>query len=766
MDARQVHGHKDAWAALAAAVLLSALSAAAPAAQRVALVIGNSAYEHTDALRNPGNDAADMAGALKRLGFEVVEGTDLDFDGFYDKLRAFEEASRGADVTLFFYAGHGLQVQDSNWLAPVDAKLETKLDLRRGAIELDTVMESMRGTKKLVFLDACRNNPLAGELARSMGLSRAVATRRGLARVEVESGSGTLIGYATAPGDVADDGAGRNSPFTAALLEHIETPGLSANDMFSEVAESVRNATNRGQVPWMETSLGRFYLASGAPPSPPKDTATAGAGGTAVPPPSGDAARAYEAAERIGTIAAFRLVVTGFPGSIYAKLAQEHIDRHGGSEPLVVAGGDPDDAVLAATPEAVERGLGLSREDRRLVQMGLSSAGHDAGGVDGMFGGGTRRALRGWQESKEVEVTGYLTGEQWEVLLALGREEEARLRAEAERREREAEERQRAEAEERARKVLERRRAEREAREAEERRRAEAERERKAREAEERRKRARGPGTKFRDCPECPELVVVPSGSYEMGSERGDSDEQPVHEVWIGYPFAVGVKEVTVGEYGRFVSETGRSMGDSCRTYESGEWESRSGRGWRNPGFGQTDGHPVVCVSWDDAKAYVGWLSGKTGEGYRLLSESEWEYVARGGTETLRYWGEGESGQCRYANGADREAKRHNSGWTTVDCDDGHYRTAPVGSYEENGFGLHDVLGNVWEWVEDCWNGSYAGAPSDGSAWGSGDCGRRVLRGGSWLNRPSYLRSAYRNWSTSGNRDYSVGFRVARTLTP
>ena len=279
-------------------------------------------------------------------------------------------------------------------------------------------------------------------------------------------------------------------------------------------------------------------------------------------------------------------------------------------------------------------------------------------------------------------------------------------------------------------------------------------------------------GTKFRDCPECPELVVVPSGSYEMGSpssEAGrDGDEGPVHRVTIGRPFAVGVKEVTVGEYGRFVSETGRSMGDSCRTYEGGGWESRSGRGWRNPGFSQTDGHPVVCVSWHDAKAYVGWLSGETGEEYRLLSESEWEYVARGGTGTSRYWGESESGQCRYANGGDKATKRRDSDWkwAIASCDDGHARTAPVGRYEENGYGLHDVLGNVWEWVEDCWNGSYAGAPSDGSAWGSGDCDQRVLRGGSWLNGPRILRSANRFRNTTGLRDINLGFRVARTLTP
>ena len=282
-------------------------------------------------------------------------------------------------------------------------------------------------------------------------------------------------------------------------------------------------------------------------------------------------------------------------------------------------------------------------------------------------------------------------------------------------------------------------------------------------------------GRRFRDCAECPELVVVSEGSFEMGSpesEAGrDDTEGPVHRVTIGRPFAVGVKEVTVGEYGRFVSETGRWMGDSCHTYEGGEWESRSGRSWRNPGFSQTDGHPVVCVSWHDAKAYVGWLSGETGEGYRLLSESEWEYVARGGTGTARYWGESEEGQCRYANGADKATKRRDSDWkwTIASCDDGHARTSPVVSDEdekENGYGLHDVLGNVWEWVEDCWNGSYAGAPSDGSAWESGNCKRRVLRGGSWNNSPVGLRSAFRDGGTSGDRNSGSGFRIARTLTP
>ena len=281
-------------------------------------------------------------------------------------------------------------------------------------------------------------------------------------------------------------------------------------------------------------------------------------------------------------------------------------------------------------------------------------------------------------------------------------------------------------------------------------------------------------GRVFRDCGGCPEMVVVPAGSFEMGSpssEKGrDDDEGPVHRVTIGERFAVGVREVTRGEYRRFVRATGHSAGDSCWTYdyESDKWGDRRGRNWEDPGFGQTDGHPVVCVSWEDAKGYVGWLSRETGEEYRLLSESEWEYVARAGSKGARYWGGSEVGQCRHANGVDGALKRHYSDWKwkSASCNDGHVHTAPVGSYGANGFGLQDVLGNVFEWVEDCWNDNYRGAPSDGSAWETENCGGRVLRGGCWDDVPRHLRSANRIRSTAGNRNYGNGFRVARTLTP
>ena len=282
-------------------------------------------------------------------------------------------------------------------------------------------------------------------------------------------------------------------------------------------------------------------------------------------------------------------------------------------------------------------------------------------------------------------------------------------------------------------------------------------------------------GKKFRDCAECPEMVVVPAGRFMMGSPESEkgrySSEGPVHEVTIGEPFAVGVYEVTVEEFRRFVEGTGRSTPKKCRTYENGGWNERSGRSWKKPGFRQDGRHPVVCVSWDDAQAYVEWLSGKTGEAYRLLSESEWEYAARGGKGTSRYWGQGESGHCRHVNGADRALKRrysrYNLYWITDSCDDGHAHTAPVGSFDANGYGLHDVMANVWEWVEDCWHEDYRGAPMDGSAWTAGGvCSSHVLRGGGWFTLPWDLRSAGRTSFTTAVRYDYLGFRVARTLTP
>ena len=263
-------------------------------------------------------------------------------------------------------------------------------------------------------------------------------------------------------------------------------------------------------------------------------------------------------------------------------------------------------------------------------------------------------------------------------------------------------------------------------------------------------------GTILRDCDTCPELVVVPPGSFTMGSPASEegrhTDEGPRHRVTIEQPFAVGKYEVTRGEYAQFVLDTEHSPTPSCRIYEDeGEWNERSGHNWQNPGYRQTERDPVVCVSWEDAQEYVLWLSKKTGKAYRLLSEAEWEYVTRAGTTTRYTWGD-EIGQNRaHCDGCGGR-------WDSK-------RTSPVGSFVPNGFGLHDMHGNVWEWVADCWNRSYEGAPTDGSARESVACKLRVVRGGSWDSSPALLRSADRFGLASDSR-YSIdGFRVACTLT-
>lgn len=232
-----------------------------------------------------------------------------------------------------------------------------------------------------------------------------------------------------------------------------------------------------------------------------------------------------------------------------------------------------------------------------------------------------------------------------------------------------------------------------------------------------------------RDCQDCPEMVVVPAGSYQMGWEGAK------HQVTIRMPFAVGKYEVTFAQWDACVRGRGCPQGESIA----------KDRGW---GRGQ---RPVIYVSWNEAQRYVRWLSGKTNKPYRLLSESEWEYAARAGTETAYSWGD-EIG-----------AGRANCGGCGSQWD---RQTAPVGSFPANAWGLHDMHGNVWEWVQDCWNQSYAGSPRDGSAWLSGICSVRVLRGGSWSNLPSVLRATYRDGDTTGVRYDDSGFRVARTLTP
>ncbi|MDE0058152.1 MAG: SUMF1/EgtB/PvdO family nonheme iron enzyme [Defluviicoccus sp.] len=275
-------------------------------------------------------------------------------------------------------------------------------------------------------------------------------------------------------------------------------------------------------------------------------------------------------------------------------------------------------------------------------------------------------------------------------------------------------------------------------------------------------------GKEFRDCRHCPELVVVPAGSFTMGSEDGDSDEQPPRVVTIAQPFAVGKYEVTVAEFRTFVQATKYDMSvrdgpfglpgaGSCQSPRAFQFTKKVT--WRNPGYAQTDDSPVVCVSWNDAKAFVLWLSQATGKPYRLLSEAEWEYVTRANTTSAFFFGDVISTNQANFNAA--HSGELSSGGKSRN------KALKVGSFKANDFGVYDTHGNVREWVEDCWHENYDGAPLDGSPWtSSGNCSSRVVRGGSWYHAAPYLRSAFRNSNEVTERHTHYGFRVGRAIDP
>jgi formylglycine-generating enzyme required for sulfatase activity len=272
----------------------------------------------------------------------------------------------------------------------------------------------------------------------------------------------------------------------------------------------------------------------------------------------------------------------------------------------------------------------------------------------------------------------------------------------------------------------------------------------------------------FRDCAECPEMVVVPGGTFKMGGKQAES-ELPIHDVAIR-AFAVARTEVTHAQYAAFSEESGRAALGSCFTdlNRDGRWEFVVDKSWKDPGFAVTDASPVTCVNLTDAEAYVGWLSDKTGQRYRLLSEAEYEYAMRGGAVTEYWWGNDKDQMCRYANGPDRDVMKMFPHWTGgAECDDGHDFLAPVASYLPNGFGLYDMTGNAWEWTADCYDPGYGAQPNDGSAYRYPGCTRQVTRGGSWGYAVYDQRSAQRNWKIAPYlRGADVGFRVARAVTP
>jgi formylglycine-generating enzyme required for sulfatase activity/uncharacterized caspase-like protein len=620
------------------------------AEKRVALVIGNSAYPGRAGLTNPVNDAVDVTAALRSIGFEVLPGTDLSLTGFAHIIDNFREKAKGADVALVYYAGHAMQFEEQNWLMPIDTRVTSTFDVRHYNVALQDMIAEIEGGAKttLVFLDACRDNPLDDDLkARLKAQGRSYGDARGLARLEIKAPD-TLVVFATRPNTIAADGQGRrNSPFTEAFLENVAAPGIEIEVLMKRVTASVAAKTQGKQEPERLSRLKSefYFVPTGSGSAIP---------GAILSAPSSEASQAWADVKDTKSQAMLEEFIKRFGDSFYAALARVRLEELKKGQVAAVAPPVVPASPCGATPMTVS-----------------------------------------WSSRSAQPL---LAGEEC----------------------------------------------------------------------------ALKPKDVFKECDKCPEMVVVPAGRFTIGSPTNESGrydaEGPQYAVSIAKPYAAGKFHITLDQFGAFVAETGYDAGSKCQTYEGGKFLDRQGRSWRNPGFAQNGSHPAVCLNWNDAKAYVGWLTKKTGKSYRLLTETEWEYAARAGSTTRYFFGDEDKDFCLYGNGADQSTK-NNSGalpaWAVVvPCNDGYVYTSPVGNFLPNAFGLYDMHGNAWQWLEDCWHQNYQGAPSDGSAWTTGDCGSRVLRGGNWGIGPAYLRAASRMTYATAARFPSDGFRVARTLAP
>ena len=656
--------------------------------QRHALVIGNNDYTTLPKLNNAARDARDMVAKLGDLGFKVTHKIDASRGDMFALIEDFAIRLKGGGTGLVYFAGHGIQYDGVNYLIPVDARVRRESDLKAYGIAASTILEDMAvagNDLDIVILDACRDNPLQ---------NRKRSAKRGLAVVPTPSTTkGSAVIYAAGPGQAAEDGPpGQNGIFTAALLKALDVPGLTLSEVMQRVTTDVSTRTRNRQRPWSLASLGgAFVFRPGGPPN---------VGSAPSVAPVDNCARANGAWGLIKDSARpsdYEAFINRYGACFAAELARTRLaELKKSSQVAMVAPAAP----ISPSPGPL---FDVTSLDQTMVVSGASllrirefpggpKVGALSSGAEVEVTGETRHEGKRWYRVALVGgVKGFVYGDYLRdplsadpVVPAVGVFVKPAPPVEPE----------------------------------------------------------YPVGKAFKDCADCPEMVVVPSGSYMMGSPKGElargDDEGPVHRVTIPASLAVGKFEVTFDEWDACVSSGG------CDGYRPDD--ENWGRGRR----------PVINVSWVHARAYVRWLSKKTGKFYHLLSESEWEYVARAGTTTPFHTGSritpseaNFDGHFTYNGSSTGEDRK---------------RTVSVGSFGANRFGLHDVHGNVWEWVEDCWANDYEGAPADGSARTTGNCTIRVLRGGSWGDSPGDLRSANRFGFRSGIRNILIGFRVARTL--
>jgi hypothetical protein len=395
-------------------------ASAANAEKRVAFVVGNGTYKNVAPLPNPSIDAKAIASALRNVGFEVVEGTNLTRDKMTERLLDFGKKAQGADVALFFYAGHGIAISGTNYLLPIDADIKSEMDVKLGAaINIDLTLEQTMGDAKvkLVFLDACRDNPFAAKI-KSNSATRSVNVQTGLA--EMKSGEGTLIAFATGPGQTALDGQeGANSPFTRALLANLTQPGVEIQQAMTKVRAQVNEETNKGQLPWGHTNLiGSVYL-NGAPA--PGATAGAPATQLAVAAPGSDVElefwRSIKDSNKPEELNAY---LSNYPNGQFRSLALSRIAslESGAKENAtrnLTTGIDPA-TFTAESNQTTEDQIGLDKGQRRDVQRRLNGLGFDTK-VTGQFDQSTRAVINRWQAARGYTKSGYLNRLQHKALL-------------------------------------------------------------------------------------------------------------------------------------------------------------------------------------------------------------------------------------------------------------------------------------------------------------------------------------------------------------
>jgi uncharacterized caspase-like protein len=391
---------------------------AARADRRVAFVVGNGTYKNVSPLPNPPIDAKSMAGVLRNVGFDVVEGSNLTRDKMTERLLEFGKKAQGADVAVFFYAGHGIAINGTNYLLPVDADIKSEMDVKLGAaINIDLTLDQTMGDAKvkLVFLDACRDNPFAAKI-RSASATRSVSVQSGLA--EMKSGEGTLIAFATGPGQTALDGQeGTNSPFTRALMANIATPGVEIQQAMTKVRAQVNEETNKGQLPWGHTNLiGSVYLnPSAAPAGAPAVTGTV----AAIAPGSDVEMEFWRSVKESNKPEELKAYLTNYPNGQFRSIALARIASLESAPSTATRTLSPgiDPATLTEQAnQTTEDQIGLDKVKRRDVQRRLTGLGFDTKQT-GVFDDPTRAVITRWQAARGYPQSGFLNKLQHKALL-------------------------------------------------------------------------------------------------------------------------------------------------------------------------------------------------------------------------------------------------------------------------------------------------------------------------------------------------------------